>query len=153
MRTINRLAEALLALLFAAMVVVGTMQVFNRFFVNVSLSWSEEFQKYAFIWLVFLAIPVAYNRYAHLRVDSLVALFPRRAQRALALIVELMWLGLGATLIFYTWKIMQVTRFQQSPGLGISMSWVYAGMLLGGIYLTICVFVRLITGTRPDGVS
>lgn len=143
MRYINGLAEFLLTLLFAAMVAVGTLQVFNRFLFNMSLSWSEEFQKYTFIWLVFIAIPVAYNRAAHLRVDSLVALFPLGLQRFLGVIVDILWLLLGMALVAYTWRIMQVTQYQQSPGLGLSMSWVYCGMLVGGAYLILAVLARL----------
>ncbi|MGB6105038.1 MAG: TRAP transporter small permease [Pusillimonas sp.] len=153
MRYANRLAEALLTILFSAMVIVGSLQVFNRFFINVSLSWSEEFQKYAFIWLVFIAIPVAYNRYAHLRVDSLIGLFPARLRQTLALAVDVLWMLLGLALVALTWRIMQVTRFQESPGLGISMSWVYCGMLVGGIYLIMCVAHRLISKTREGSIT
>lgn len=150
MRYINRLAETMLALLFAAMVAVGSLQVFNRFFINVSLSWSEEFQKYAFIWLVFLAIPVAYNRHSHLRVDSLLLLFPQALQRALGAFVDLLWLVLGAALAILTWRIMQVTQYQESPGLGMSMSWVYCGMLVGGVYLVLSVLARCVSRGRGE---
>ncbi|MGB3287814.1 MAG: TRAP transporter small permease [Burkholderiaceae bacterium] len=153
MRYANRLAEALLTILFAAMIIVGSLQVFNRFFINVSLSWSEEFQKYAFIWLVFIAIPVAYNRSAHLRVDSLVGLFPKGLQRALEFIVDILWIGLGVALTMLTWRIMQVTQFQESPGMGLSMSWVYCGMLVGGIYLIACVVHRLVSKTAEGNVA
>jgi len=151
MRYINRLAEAMLTLLFAAMVGVGALQVFNRFFINVSLSWSEEFQKYTFIWLVFLAIPVAYNRRSHLRVDSLLLLFPAGLQRVLGALVDLLWLLLGAALAILTWRIMQVTQYQESPGLGLSMSWVYCGMLVGGIYLMLCVLARRLSRGGAEG--
>lgn len=142
MRYVNQAAEALLTILFSAMLIVGTLQVFNRFFINASLSWSEELQRYAFIWLVFIAIPVAYNRSAHLRVDSIVGLLPKRIQNLLALVVDLLWINLGISLSLLTWRIMQVTKFQQSPGLEISMSWAYCGMLVGGVYLILCVVHR-----------
>ncbi|SHH74045.1 TRAP transporter small permease [Pollutimonas bauzanensis] len=142
MRYINGLAQILVTMLFAAMVLVGSLQVFNRFFFNVSLSWSEELQKYTFIWLVFIAIPLAYNRMAHLRVDSLVGLFPAPLQRFLELFSDVLWVLLGIALVLLTWRIMQVTQYQQSPGLGISMSWVYCGMLVGGAYLVLSVVAR-----------
>ncbi|WP_188074494.1 TRAP transporter small permease [Pusillimonas sp. ANT_WB101] len=151
MRHINKLAEGVLSLLFAAMIIVGTLQVFNRFFINESLSWSEEFQKYAFIWLVFIAIPVAYNRHAHLRVDSLVALFPEGLQRLLRLVVDLLWLALGVALALLTLRIMQVTQSQESPGLGLSMSWVYCGLFIGGVYQVLCVLHRLYSQAFKEG--
>jgi len=144
MRYINIAAEAALAMLFTAMVTVGAMQVFNRFFLNVSLSWSEEFQKFAFIWLVFIAIPVAYNRGAHLCVDVIVNMLPSPVRRGFVIATDLLWLGLGVAFVLLTWKLMGVARYQQSAGLGISMAWVYAGMAVGGAYLALTATVRLI---------
>lgn len=150
MRYINKLAEGIITLLFVAIVIVGSLQVFNRFILNVSLSWSEEFQKFAFIWLVFISIPVAYNRAAHLRVDTFFELFPAPLQKTMRWVIDLLWIGLGVSLIAYTWRLMQVTKYQLSPGLGVSMSVVYAGLVIGGVYLVLCVaanmFKRLTSG-------
>jgi TRAP-type C4-dicarboxylate transport system permease small subunit len=144
MRYLNKFAEAIIALLFTAIVVVGAMQVFNRYVLNVSLSWSEEFQKFAFIWLVFIAIPVAYNRSAHLRVETFFDLMPGKLQFVLRWVFDLLWIGFGVSLVMFTWRLMQVTKYQSSPGLGISMSIVYAGMVVGGAYLVLCVGAHMV---------
>ena len=65
-RAVDRAVEYLLFLFFLAFTLVGGLQVFNRFVLGLPLSWSEEFQKYGHIWMVMLAIPVAYRRGAHL---------------------------------------------------------------------------------------
>jgi len=153
MRYINKIAEALIVLLFTAIVIAGTLQVFNRFVLNISLSWSEEFQKFAFIWLVFISIPVAYNRAAHLRVDTFLGLFPSAVQHALRWIIDLMWVGLGLSLIVYTSRLMQVTQHQLSPGLGISMAAVYAGMVVGGLYLVLCVGAAMLARFKAGHAS
>lgn len=149
MRHIHFAVHLLLAALFAVMVVVGTMQVFNRFLLNNSLSWSEELQKFSFIWLVFFAIPVAYQRGSHLCVDAITNLFPTRARAALAKGVDVMWLVLGLAFVFLTWKLMNVARYQQSAGLGLSMAWVYSGMLAGGAYLVLCACIKLVSRDGP----
>ncbi|CAM4026609.1 TRAP transporter small permease [Bordetella muralis] len=151
MRYINKFVEALITLLFTAIVIVGTLQVFNRFVLNISLSWSEEFQKFAFVWLVFLAIPVAYNRAAHLRVDTFFERFPAPMQRFMQWIIDLLWIGLGVSLVTYTWRLMQVTKYQLSPGLGVSMSLVYAGMVIGGAYLVLCVLTNMAVRIKAEG--
>lgn len=148
MRYINFVAQLVLAFLFTAMLVVGAMQVFNRFFLNISLSWSEEFQKFAFVWLVFIAIPLGYLRNAHLCVDVIVSLFPNILRRTIALIIDLMWLALGIAFVVLTWRLMQVAQYQQSAGLGISMAWVYGGMALGGAYLALAAVTRVVDTLR-----
>lgn len=153
MRYVNKIAEILIVLLFTAIVIAGTLQVFNRYVLNISLSWSEEFQKFAFIWLVFIAIPVAYNRSAHLRVDTFFDLFPTRMQSAMRWFIDGLWVCLGISLVVYTGRLMQVTQYQLSPGLGISMALVYAGMVVGGFYLVLCVVAAMVARLRTGGAS
>ena len=69
LRGLDRAVETALFLIFLAFTIVGGLQVFNRFVLGLPLSWSEEFQKFGHIWMVFLAIPVAYRRGAHIGMD------------------------------------------------------------------------------------
>ncbi len=145
LRLLDRTIEFWIALLFIAMVIVGGLQVFNRFILNQSLSWSEEFQKYAHIWLIFFTIPVAYRKGSHIGMRVLFDRFPAKVKFYLEWIFDLMWLFLGGAVVFYTLRIMQVAARQESAGLGIPMSYVYVGLLGGGIYWMI-VAVRQIIG-------
>jgi TRAP-type C4-dicarboxylate transport system permease small subunit len=146
LKLIDRLAESALVALLLAMVVIGGLQVFNRFVLNMSLSWSEELQRYAHIWLVFLAIPVAYRRCAHIGMNMLVERFALPVQSALRLACELLWLGFGLCVAYYAMVIMGVARNQISSGLGITMDWVYLGQVVGSAYLVICVARNLAQG-------
>ncbi len=132
---VDRTVEVFVALVFLGIVLVGGMQVFSRFFLNASLSWSEEFQKFGHIWIVFLAIPVAYRRGAHIYMDVLRLKFPKKLARVFDLFVDLIWAGFAVAIIVLTWKITKVAAFQTSPGLGIPMSFPYFGVFGGGIYL------------------
>jgi TRAP-type transport system small permease protein len=134
---IDRSVEFALFLIFLAFTVVGGLQVFNRFVLGLPLSWSEEFQKFGHIWMVMLALPVAYRRGAHLGMDMLLRLLPATAQRFVAVMTELLWLLLAAAIGRYTLVIMDVARNQESPGLGLPMHWVYAGMVVGSVYLAL----------------
>src|SRR5204863_3856787 len=125
-RAIDRTVEYGLFLIFLTFTIVGGLQVFNRFVLGLPLSWSEEFQKFGHIWMVMLAIPVAYRRGAHIGMDMLLQVSPRMLQRAVGLLTELLWLVLALAIGRYTLVIMGVAQFQESPGLGIPMHWVYA---------------------------
>ncbi len=137
----------MLVVLLVGMVVIGGLQIFNRFVLNMSLSWSEELQRYAHIWLVFLAIPVAYRRCAHIGMNMLVARFTPSVQSALRLSCELLWLAFGLCVAYYTLIIMRVAKNQTTSGLGITMDWVYLGLVVGSIYLVICVVRNLAQGS------
>jgi TRAP-type C4-dicarboxylate transport system permease small subunit len=140
---IDRGVEYGVAAIFAAMCLVGLLQVFNRFVLNKSLSWSEEFQIFCHIWIVFLAIAIAYRRGAHLSVESFSSMLPPRARRVFDLAIELLWIWFAVSLAWLSWKVSEVAKLQYSPGLEIPMSYPYYGMVVGGAYLLIVVLRRV----------
>lgn len=134
---VNRIFEGLIAVLFFAVVVVGGLQVFNRFVLNQSLSWSEEFMVYANVWMVFLAIPVAYNRGSHIGMNLFVKRLPPRAQFGLALFIDALWLVLATAIVVYTFVVMGVASNQTSPAMGLRIDRVYLSLVVGWSYMTL----------------
>jgi TRAP-type C4-dicarboxylate transport system permease small subunit len=144
-RGIDRTVEFALFAIFLAFTIVGGLQVFNRFVLGLPLSWSEEFQKFGHIWMVFLAIPVAYRRGSHIGMDMIFQLLPAPARRVIAVLIELMWLAMAVAIGWFTTAIMKVARFQDSPGLGLPMDWVYSGLVIGSAYLGFVALRRFAT--------
>ncbi len=142
-RLLDRAVEIVVALLFVAIVLAGALQIFNRFVLNESLSWSEEFQKFGHIWIVFLAIPIAHRRGMHIHMDVIRRRLPGRAAFAFDLAIELLWLAFGAALMILSYQVSVVAARQTSPGLEVPMSVPYYGMVVGGIYLMIVASRRL----------
>lgn len=52
----ENLEETLLVLFLSCMTLVMGVQVFCRYLLNFSLSWSEEITRYLFIWSAFISI-------------------------------------------------------------------------------------------------
>jgi TRAP-type C4-dicarboxylate transport system permease small subunit len=145
---IDRTIEWIVAAIFAGMVLIGSWQVFSRFVLNMTPSWSEEIQIFGHIWLVFLAIPIAYRRGAHITVEAIRRILAPWMNRALDLINELLWIGFAIATAYYSYRVSLVTGNSVSPGLEIPMSYPYYGMILGSLYLLLVVFRRL-TGELP----
>jgi TRAP-type C4-dicarboxylate transport system permease small subunit len=99
--------------------------------------------------MVFVAIPVAYRRGAHIGMDAVLVRLPQAAQRTIGLLVDLLWLALAAAIIVYTWQLLEVARMQESPGLGWRMDYVYSGMMIGAAYLALLALRRLVARLRP----
>jgi TRAP-type transport system small permease protein len=140
---VDRAMELLVALIFACMCVIGLMQVFNRFVLNASLSWSEEAQIFGHIWIVFLAIPIGYQRGSQMYVEAFRAKLPERAGRIFDLLIELLWAGFASALAYLAYRVSIVAAWQESPGLEIPMSYPYYGMVVGGIYLLFVALRRI----------
>ena len=143
---LDRAVEIAVGTIFVAIVLAGALQIFNRFVLNESLSWSEEFQKFGHIWIVFLAIPIAHRRGMHIHMDVLRRRLPGRVSLGFDVAIELLWLAFGAALMILSYEVSVVAARQTSPGLGVPMSVPYYGMVVGGLYLLI------VAGRRLTGV-
>jgi len=140
---IDRGAELLVAAVFAVIVCIALLQVFHRFALNSSLSWSEEAQIFGHIWIVFLGIPIAYRRGAHLFIETFCDKLPPRSRAVFDLAVELMWAAFAVSLMVLGWMVARIAHLQESPGLEVPMSYPYAGMVVGGAYLLLVAARRI----------
>ena len=148
--TLDRAAEWLVALVFAIIVGIALLQVFHRFALNSSLSWSEEAQIFGHIWIVFLGIPIAYRRGAHLYIETFCDRLPRAPRAAFNLLVELTWAAFAVSLMVLGFMVARIAHLQSSPGLELPMSYPYAGMVAGGSYLLLVAARRIAGGAwRP----
>jgi TRAP-type C4-dicarboxylate transport system permease small subunit len=155
---IDRSFEMIIATTFLLMVLVGGLQVFCRYILGSSLSWSEEFQKYAHIWIIFLAIPMGYKYKAHIGMNILLDKMPKWWQKYFKVFVDLLWLVFGLILVVYTAKIMHFTRMQSSPAMGIRMDMIYFCIMLGGAYIIFLALRKLAVQffkirVQPEGKS
>ena len=140
---IDRGVEYFVAAIFVVMVGIGLMQVFHRFALNSSLSWSEEAQIFGHIVIVFLGIPIAYRRGAHMYMETFRDNYSRRVGAAFDLFVEMIWAAFAVSLMVLGYQVSRVAALQNSPGLEIPMSYPYYGMVLGGAYLFFVSFRRI----------
>ena len=151
---IDRGVELLVAAVFAVIVTVALLQVFHRFALNSSLRWSEELQIFGHIWIVFLGIPVAYRRGAHLYIETFCDRLSPLPRAAFNLLVELTWAGFAVSLMVLGFMVARIAHLQSSPGLEVPMSYPYSGMVLGGAYLLLVAARRIGGGAwRPRAAS
>ncbi len=142
---LDDLIKYAIVIVFLVMVLTGTVQVFNRYILNQSLSWGEELQKFSHIWLIFLTIPLAYRNRAHLGMNLFYRKMSKQSRFIFDLIIHLLWLAFGSVLILITFDLVHIGTFQNSPGLGIKMSWVYSGIIIGNFYLVLTALRNLVS--------
>lgn len=152
LRGVDRVASALIVALFAAIVLVGGLQVLCRYGFNASLSWSEELQRYGLIWMVFLALVVGYRRGAHIGMGMLFERFPAPLQRCLGWVIDLLWLALGLAMVVFTavqpsgagMTFLKSVSRQSSAGMGVRMDLIYGCIVIGGAYLALAAWHNLL---------
>ena len=138
----DNLEETILILLLICMVVIMGMQIFARYALNTSLSWSEELTQYLFVWSVFLSISYCVKKRISIKIEQFLGILPAKGQTGLRL--------LRHTLVFIFCLIMLpycVTYVRQaidlqatSAALHIPMYFIQSAPLVGFLLLTVRVF-------------
>ena len=76
-------------------------------------------------------------------------MFPRRIAQAFDYLIEILWIWFAVALAWLSWKVSEVAKLQSSPGLEMPMSYVYYGMVVGGLYLLLVVLRRMLFREKP----
>lgn len=71
MKVLDKVLSTVIAVLVALMVLGCCWQVITRFILNDPSTWTEEFLRYALIWLTMLGAPYAYGKGSHLSINVL----------------------------------------------------------------------------------
>ena len=122
------LEEFLMVIFLIAMTLIMGIQVFSRYVLGMSLSWSEEITRYLFIWSAFLSVSLCTRKCISIKIDQFIQLFPRRGKslwKVLNLTVEFVFF---VYLIPYSFIYLKNTieSGQVSPACGIPMYYVQA---------------------------
>lgn len=134
----------------ALMSFIIVIQVFFRYVLNNSLSWSEELARYLFIWLIYIGISYGVKTDKHICVDAVYAMMPKKVKKPYAMIGYVLFLLFAVMLIYYGVIVvnMQITTGQVSPATGIPMQYVYVAPVVGFTLTTIRLVQRIALGIK-----
>ena len=114
---------------FAAMMVMLVTifaQVITRYGFSYTAEWSEELARYLFVYVVFLGSALIMGESGHLAVEFLPNHFKGTLVGKLLVLLSLVCGYVFVGILFFQGsKMTQVMTFQVSPGLEISMSYIY----------------------------
>lgn len=77
-------------ILLSLMVIIVFANVVSRYYLHASLAWSEEVTRFMLVWLVFVGAFLAYIHDEHLGLDILVAQFPPKVRKNVAVCTNLL---------------------------------------------------------------
>lgn len=134
----NKIIEVLLVIIFSLLVVDVVWQVFSRYVLGMSFSFTEEFARFALIWLSLLGAAYLNGKQAHLSMDYLTnKLSPKdlakrkKVLEVLMFVFALMVLVIGGGNLVYTTFLLG----QKSPAMNISLGYVYSIIPISGLII------------------
>lgn len=128
----NSLEEFLMVASLVLMTVIMGVQVFSRYVLGASLSWSEELTRYIFVWAGFLSVSYCTRKCVSIKIEQFVAMFPRRGKAVFKLVNHTFELIFFFYLMPFAAKYLMsaVESGQVSPACHIPMYYVQAAPLV-----------------------
>lgn len=135
---INQIIEIVLVTIFALLVVDVLWQVFSRYVIGQSYSFTEEFARFALIWLSILGAAYLNGKREHLSMDFLVRkLEGDQLKKRMQIIEILMFVFALVVMVIGGGNLVYTTLYlgQISAAMGISLGYVYAIVPISGLLI------------------
>jgi TRAP-type C4-dicarboxylate transport system permease small subunit len=156
----TRLAEALLALALAAMILMVFGNVVLRYAFDSGITVSEELSRFLFVWLTFLGAVIVMGRGGHLGFDMVARALPRAGRQACRILSDLLMLLCCGVFLRGGWAQTLLNLDNLAPVSGLPLGWAYAAAVVAGLGLGLVILADLVAAlrgrdppTQPDGLA
>ncbi|WP_418319991.1 TRAP transporter small permease [Piscinibacter sakaiensis] len=147
---LDRVVLGALLVAVAAMVGIVSAQVVMRYGFNQSFDWADELSRLAFVWSIFLAIPLGVRQGAHIGIDIVVSRFAAPVQQLLRRAGAL----LGAVMMtIIAWAATGVAIEQWDELMSVldwSVGWFIVPVAIGSALSALHLLRVAIDGPRPN---
>ncbi len=126
-----------------AMTTVVAWQVFSRYVLNHSPSWTEATAVLLMGWFIFLGAAVGIREGYHLSFDVLLYILPDRGQRVLHTVSDLVVLAFGLGMVIYGFKLAYGTWDAIMPAIGIPGGFALVPVVIGGVLVVLFSLERI----------
>lgn len=155
----ENLEKPILFIGMLAIILIITFQTAYRYVITDILGttgstvWAEESARYIFIWISYLAIPIAIKNRSNIRVDIVYDKLPQRFQKISWVVVDLLFLTLSGVIFFMGIEHikMQLQMPQMTPGLQIPFFIPYLILPIGFGLMAIRVIQDLVRQVKITG--
>ena len=134
-----------------AMTALVAYQVFSRFVLNSSPSWTETSAIMLMNWFIFLGAAVGVRENYHMGFDVLLYVLPKGSKGALRMLSDLIALGFGFGMVWYGCKLVGLTWHTTIPALELPGGFDYVPLVAGGVL--ICLFSAERIAQRWSGLD
>lgn len=118
--------------LFAAMIILGTIQIGGRFIFNYSTTWTEELIRFICIWMVFIGSALTVRKDGHVSIDLLISsIHDNRKKAILFVLSRLVCVVFLLLIIPSSIELIAKAKNSRAASMNLSFSWVYLSIPVG----------------------
>ena len=118
----------------------------------VPFTWVEEVGELSLAWLTLIGAAIGIQSRSHFSLSVFVHRLPETTQLWIHRFNHVLIAGVGLLVAWYGWKLCLLNRTLRTPGLEISLAWLYASAVVGGILIALYGLAMMIS-PLPEGES
>lgn len=141
--TLNKAISYIGICIFVVLIVACVTQVFFRFVLNNSLSWTEELARYCFIWMHMLGASLLIETSGHATVTAVLDLLHGSVRKIVDLIIELIIFFDGTMMLYAGIQLSYSSRNNLSTAMSVPMWCINSSVAVGGILLMFQALVMI----------
>lgn len=160
MSFLDRLPRIAVTALLTIAVVNLLIGVFLRYIVGgitnymdwdpVPFTWVEEVGEMTLAWLTLIGAAIGIRSRSHFTLHFLTPRMSPGFRRGLEIFNHLLIAGIGALSAWYGWGLFKLNWTLETPGLGISVGYLYASAVVGGILIVIYALSMIFAPTPEN---
>ncbi|MBS0241348.1 MAG: TRAP transporter small permease [Proteobacteria bacterium] len=115
---------------------------------NVPFTWVEEFGEMSLAWLTLVGAAIGIRSRSHFTLHFLT--LSASARRALEIFNHLLIAAIGAASAWYGLGLFKLNWELETPGLGISVGYLYASAIVGGVLIVVYALSMIVAPTPEN---
>lgn len=129
------------------LVILVFAQVFCRYILKFTPSWTEETSVILMIWMGFIASAIGVKKGMHLTISAVVNLFPKAIQKAFYYFDEIAVLIFGLIMVRYGGELSMHTMMSVMPATQLPTGFLYLCVPVSGVMICFYCVIRMINLT------
>jgi TRAP-type C4-dicarboxylate transport system permease small subunit len=117
---------------------------------SVPFTWVEEVGEMALAWLTLIGAAIGIRSRSHFTLHFITPLLSRSVQWGLDILNHLLIAGVGALAAWYAWGLCKLNWTLTTAGLEISLAFLYASALVGGVLIVIYALSMIVAPPPRD---
>jgi TRAP-type C4-dicarboxylate transport system permease small subunit len=111
----------------------------------VPFTWVEEVGELSLAWLTLIGAAIGIQSHSHFALSVFVHRLPEATQLWIRRFNHALITGVGLLVAWYGFKLCLLNRTLRTPGLEISLAWLYASAVIGGILIAVYSLAAMIS--------
>lgn len=151
--TVQNVSKTVIGICMIAMMVVIFAQTSTRYLIFYSIPWSEEVSRYLYVALTLLGLNLAITSKQLVRIDIIDNYLKGNSLKILNIIRALLSVIITITFFYSSFGMIDVSQFQSSPALGISMQIMYSITGIGFLLSAVATIFELYDAFKAEDAT